>query len=285
LYREQLLPQKGGKIPDSAFQVDRLAANRLSKVGISVPDGVLLEQRYQESHYNEHRTDLDILRSIVRLKQTPDGRFTPVEGRFPTFDNEIESTYVIRSPVVDNYNVILPAFRPNFAGAPAIQIPSKLTNNKIFREKTGPQNRPNGMRPAPPSQQLHHQQQQQQHQQFHPQSVSKILTRTFSGVHSQVDRSVVLQDGFMNPSQLFYQSFENGGNQGYIPHFPSLTEIPFTSFICDRSGGLYPDPEAKCQVRVLESIKIITVLFPSGLLLHFHSSFTVGKKSSVLVVL
>lgn len=127
--------------------MDRLAANRLSKVGISVPDGVLLEQRYQESHYNEHRNDLDIQRSIIRLKQTPDGRFTPTEGRYPTFDNEVESTYVIRSPVVENYNYILPAFRPNFAGSPVIQIPSKLTNNKIFREKNKQQiaSTPNGL--------------------------------------------------------------------------------------------------------------------------------------------
>lgn len=35
----------GGKIPDTAFETDRLALNRLQKEGIAVPDGILLEQR------------------------------------------------------------------------------------------------------------------------------------------------------------------------------------------------------------------------------------------------
>lgn len=45
LYREQVLPHAGGKIPETAFQTDRLALNRLQKEGIAIPDGVILEQR------------------------------------------------------------------------------------------------------------------------------------------------------------------------------------------------------------------------------------------------
>lgn len=45
IYREQVQPHTGGKIPDSAFETDRLFLNRLQKEGIAVPDGVVLEQR------------------------------------------------------------------------------------------------------------------------------------------------------------------------------------------------------------------------------------------------
>lgn len=114
--------------------MDRLAANRLNKEGISVPDGILLEQRHRESHHNEYRHDLDIEKSIVRLKQTPDGRYTPIEGRYPSFENEIESTYIIRPPITENYNFILPAYRPSFGGS-TFQIPSKQTHSKLFRDK------------------------------------------------------------------------------------------------------------------------------------------------------
>ncbi len=41
-------PNLGGKIPDSAFHTDRLALNQLQKVGIAIPDGVILEQRNPE---------------------------------------------------------------------------------------------------------------------------------------------------------------------------------------------------------------------------------------------
>lgn len=45
IYREQVQPHSGGKIPDSAFETDRLILNRLQKEGIAVPDGITLEQR------------------------------------------------------------------------------------------------------------------------------------------------------------------------------------------------------------------------------------------------
>lgn len=45
IYREQVLPHAGGKIPDTAFETDRLFLNRLQKEGISVPDGIVPQQR------------------------------------------------------------------------------------------------------------------------------------------------------------------------------------------------------------------------------------------------
>lgn len=40
-----MLPHAGGKVPETAFETDRLLLNRLQKEGIAIPDGILLEQR------------------------------------------------------------------------------------------------------------------------------------------------------------------------------------------------------------------------------------------------
>ncbi|KAL1131609.1 hypothetical protein AAG570_011223, partial [Ranatra chinensis] len=107
IFREQLLPHSGGKIPEGAFRSDRLALNRLNKEGIAIPDGILLESRHRESHFKSHRNDPDIQASIVKLVQTPDGRYAPPEGRYP-FNNLVESTYLIRKPINTRGNVIPP---------------------------------------------------------------------------------------------------------------------------------------------------------------------------------
>lgn len=52
-----MLPHRGGKIPEDAFRVDRLALNRLNKEGIAVPDGVLLEHRSVHSHPHYQKYD------------------------------------------------------------------------------------------------------------------------------------------------------------------------------------------------------------------------------------
>ncbi|CAA9994147.1 unnamed protein product, partial [Nesidiocoris tenuis] len=74
IYREQVVPHAGGKIPEDAFRSDRLALNRLNALGISIPDGILLQARYPDSHYKSHRSDPDIRKSIIKLVQKPDGR-------------------------------------------------------------------------------------------------------------------------------------------------------------------------------------------------------------------
>ncbi|XP_058129663.1 uncharacterized protein LOC131288656 [Anopheles ziemanni] len=78
LFREQVLPHAGGKIPDSAFLTDRLALNRLQKDGIAVPDGVLLEQRQYQVFPHQHRT----ARPTFRVVQTPDNRYISPEGEY-----------------------------------------------------------------------------------------------------------------------------------------------------------------------------------------------------------
>jgi hypothetical protein len=58
IFREQVLPHSGGKIPESAFRSDRLALNKLQKLGVAIPDGVSLEPRYNSAlrvnHDPEH---------------------------------------------------------------------------------------------------------------------------------------------------------------------------------------------------------------------------------------
>lgn len=74
LFRENLLPFFGGKIPDSAFRADRLALNMLNKEGISIPDGILFDARPKESFHQSPRDDPELSNSIIKMIHTPDGR-------------------------------------------------------------------------------------------------------------------------------------------------------------------------------------------------------------------
>ncbi|XP_053670501.1 uncharacterized protein LOC128720829 [Anopheles nili] len=95
LFREQVLPHAGGKIPDSAFLTDRLALNRLQKDGIAVPDGVLLEQRQYQVYPHQHR----VTRPTFRVVQTPDNRYTSPEGEYNHNTlATVDTTYLIPHP-------------------------------------------------------------------------------------------------------------------------------------------------------------------------------------------
>uniref|UniRef100_A0A182PRW9 Uncharacterized protein n=1 Tax=Anopheles epiroticus TaxID=199890 RepID=A0A182PRW9_9DIPT len=92
LFREQVLPHAGGKIPDSAFLTDRLALNRLQKDGIAVPDGVLLEQRQYQVYPHQHRAT----RPTFRVVQTPDNRYISPEGEYShNALATVDTTYLI----------------------------------------------------------------------------------------------------------------------------------------------------------------------------------------------
>ncbi|XP_058061072.1 uncharacterized protein LOC131211572 [Anopheles bellator] len=92
LFREQVLPHAGGKIPDSAFLTDRLALNRLQTDGIAVPDGVLLEQRQYQVYPHQQRT----ARPTFRVVQTPDSRYTSPEGEYShNALATVDTTYLI----------------------------------------------------------------------------------------------------------------------------------------------------------------------------------------------
>ncbi|XP_017796858.1 PREDICTED: uncharacterized protein LOC108578109 [Habropoda laboriosa] len=95
IFREQVLPALGGKIPEEAFRTDRLALNRLNKEGITVPDGVVLDGRSVHKHTQHVQT----MPEVIKVYITSDGRYVPPEGRFHyNHAKAIDTTYVIRAP-------------------------------------------------------------------------------------------------------------------------------------------------------------------------------------------
>lgn len=100
IYREQVLPSSGGKIPEGAFRADRLALNRLNKEGIAVPDGITLEHRHVHSHPHYNKHDPEDEAELVKIIQRPENRFVAPEG---TYHHErpltVSSTYLIRKPI------------------------------------------------------------------------------------------------------------------------------------------------------------------------------------------
>ena len=69
IYREQVLPALGGKIPEEAFRTDRLALNRLNKDGITVIDGVLLEAREHDKNPDRFRSKPEVVKVRARKSE------------------------------------------------------------------------------------------------------------------------------------------------------------------------------------------------------------------------
>lgn len=64
-----MLPHTGGKIPDTAFESDRLLLNRLQKEGIAIPDGVILEQRNPKVHVKyTHKVNFSLRTMLEKPK-------------------------------------------------------------------------------------------------------------------------------------------------------------------------------------------------------------------------
>lgn len=122
IYREQVLPHAGGKIPDSAFETHRLALNRLQKEGIAVPDGILLEQRSPQVHQYTDRSQ----RPTFRVKQTSDERYTPAEGRYTANGSPpqtVDTTYAL--PQITQHSVVRP-MDPMEPVLRSIELPNAL---------------------------------------------------------------------------------------------------------------------------------------------------------------
>ncbi|KAM0736882.1 hypothetical protein ACS0PU_006531 [Formica fusca] len=95
IFREQVLPALGGKIPEEAFKTDRLALNRLNKEGITVPDGIILDAR----HVHKHPHFDQRMPEIIKVYLTSDGRYIPPEGRAHyNHPKTVDTTYIIRKP-------------------------------------------------------------------------------------------------------------------------------------------------------------------------------------------
>uniref|UniRef100_A0A6P4FJX3 Uncharacterized protein LOC108052302 n=1 Tax=Drosophila rhopaloa TaxID=1041015 RepID=A0A6P4FJX3_DRORH len=133
IYREQVLPHAGGKIPDTAFETDRLFLNRLQKEGIAVPDGIVPEQRNPQvyQYYNKP------MRTVFHIALSSDGRYTPREGRYhyrqvPT----VETTYLYPQAVGRQHVLVppkhaLPVYRQ-------LQLHNPLLNQVKFQPKKMP---------------------------------------------------------------------------------------------------------------------------------------------------
>ncbi|KAI8115502.1 hypothetical protein CVS40_12186 [Lucilia cuprina] len=130
IYREQVLPHAGGRIPDTAFETDRLFLNQLQKDGIAVPDGIVPEQRNPQVYPFFNRPS----RKVFRIALSSDGRFTPEEGRFHNQElPSIETTYLYpqihgHRGTLEPQTIQLPVYNP-------FRIHNPLLNQVKFQPK------------------------------------------------------------------------------------------------------------------------------------------------------
>ncbi|CAH0389774.1 unnamed protein product [Bemisia tabaci] len=283
IYREQVLPAFGGKIPEDAFRVDRLALNRLNALGISIPDGVLLEHRPEEKHHGSHRHDPDLEASVIKLVQTPDGRYVPPEGQHTHNHNQVESTYVIRPPVGYKHHVQPQKPRPGTISIPTNQNYNlqsyNLQSHNLQSHNLQSHNLQSYNLPSH-NLQSHNLQSQNLQSYNNPSSYDNHATYGYNDVYSFMNQYDVpsfyskpsmsqVWGGFgvlfpdflarhlreAKPPQGVHATGPEGGlisdytlvtNQ--VSEYPDYQTMPTTKFVCDRSGQLQPDPEAKCQV-------------------------------------
>ncbi|XP_051167720.1 uncharacterized protein LOC127285642 [Leptopilina boulardi] len=85
IFREQVLPALGGKIPEEAFKTERLALNRLNKEGITIED----RHPRVKHHHQKHSSSKDILKVYV----TQDNNY-----------KQVDTTYIIRKPIEHGNN-------------------------------------------------------------------------------------------------------------------------------------------------------------------------------------
>ncbi|XP_043279257.1 uncharacterized protein [Venturia canescens] len=132
IYREQVLPALGGKIPEEAFRTDRLALNRLNKQGITVIDGVLLEAREDGKHPDNVRSKPEIIQVYV----TQDSRYVPPEGRAHNDrPKSVDTTYVIRKPICGHCDH---TERSRLNGIPT-SLPEQRSNDRHQHSRPGTQ--------------------------------------------------------------------------------------------------------------------------------------------------
>ncbi|XP_067645111.1 uncharacterized protein [Eurosta solidaginis] len=131
IYREQVLPHAGGKIPDTAFESDRLFLNRLQKEGIAVPDGVVTEQRNPQVYQYYDKSP----RLVFRIALSSDGRYTPVEGRYRHRNTpSIETTYLYPQ-IHGRLKDISPASKTAYPKYRPLQLPNSQLNQVRFQPK------------------------------------------------------------------------------------------------------------------------------------------------------
>ncbi|XP_053985602.1 uncharacterized protein LOC128880015 isoform X1 [Hylaeus volcanicus] len=285
IFREQVLPALGGKIPEEAFKTDRLALNRLNKEGITVPDGVVLDAR----HVHKHSQHVQTMPEVIKVYLTPDGRYVPPEGRFHyNHAKTIDTTYVIRAPYSrsnghkhsSNFNrnkhPELPKLQAytSFRQFTPIVVPTKPG---IYKPIVTPLVLPSGAELLEetylPSWNVHY----DWDTVYEPNSdyyISNIalfdshqIITDYQGflnnVHERSSRHIGSpyrdQNGFsritkqesrgngMKPRATSYQNVRLHLDKT-VPRYTNLTSIPETSFACNGRRGMLADPETNCQV-------------------------------------
>nr|XP_003700293.1 PREDICTED: uncharacterized protein LOC100880025 [Megachile rotundata]XP_012153714.1 PREDICTED: uncharacterized protein LOC100880025 [Megachile rotundata]XP_012153715.1 PREDICTED: uncharacterized protein LOC100880025 [Megachile rotundata]XP_012153716.1 PREDICTED: uncharacterized protein LOC100880025 [Megachile rotundata]XP_012153717.1 PREDICTED: uncharacterized protein LOC100880025 [Megachile rotundata]XP_012153718.1 PREDICTED: uncharacterized protein LOC100880025 [Megachile rotundata]XP_01 len=277
IFREQLLPALGGKIPEEAFRTDRLALNRLNKEGITVPDGVILDAR----NVHKHSQHIQTMPEAIQVYLTQDGRYVPPEGRFQyNHPKTVDTTYVIRKPYSHHKH------SNNHANNKHRNIPKSQAYSS-FRQFVPP-SKPGVYKPIiTPS--------------LFPNGdlLERIYVPTWNiqydwdTVYQPFDDYIVNNIAFFNSHQIIadYQGFLNKFHdrssrhievrskdknhnapqtrdkepknpntdsqtafhqsprvKGDSTRYTNLTEIPETGFTCDGRRGLFADVQTKCQV-------------------------------------
>ncbi|XP_066599200.1 uncharacterized protein [Prorops nasuta] len=285
IFREQVLPALGGKIPEDAFRTDRLALNRLNKEGISVPDGVLLDQR----HVQKHPQHVQRMPDVIKVYLTSDGRYTPPEGRYHYKQPKaVDTTYVITKPfVVENRYISTnhqPDYKaPNRYGAFQETINygnaySMLHGHSDFKQFAPiiPPEKPGVYRPInvplvlpnthliqpqfDPSWKIAYEWPETFYQPYEDYFINSIalfnphqIITDYEGFlhkfHDRHHRHVQSRSSNNNQRISGPNYHDRKVNQTPLgSDYPNLTRIPETNFSCNGRKGLFADAKTKCQV-------------------------------------
>lgn len=112
LFRENLMPQFGGKIPETAFNRDRLTLNRFNQNGLYSSDGEYIEQRPLIYH-NKH-----LIYNTLKVN---------LPGRMHHNVKSLDTNYLVREPV--KYNLLPTLVYHKFPSSPILSL-NLLRNRK-----------------------------------------------------------------------------------------------------------------------------------------------------------
>nr|XP_034175984.1 uncharacterized protein LOC117602286 [Osmia lignaria]XP_034175985.1 uncharacterized protein LOC117602286 [Osmia lignaria]XP_034175986.1 uncharacterized protein LOC117602286 [Osmia lignaria] len=279
IFREQVLPALGGKIPEEAFRTDRLALNRLNKEGITVPDGVILDAR----HVHKDTQHIQTMPEAIQVYLTQDGRYIPPEGRIHyNHPKTVDTTYVIRKPYSHfkhsnnrignkhrnnqksqthaSFRQLVPIIPPSKPGVyKPIVTPSLFPNvdllGDIYLPRWNIQYDWDTVYQPFDDYIVNNIAFFNSHQiitdyqgflnKYHERSSRHIEAQSRDRNHNVSPEIRDKESKNTNSRTAFHQSsrLNNDANR-----YTNLTEIPETSFICNGRKGLFADIETKCQV-------------------------------------
>ncbi|XP_014481873.1 PREDICTED: uncharacterized protein LOC106748142 [Dinoponera quadriceps] len=281
IFREQVLPALGGKIPEEAFRTDRLALNRLNKEGISVPDGVVFDARRVQKHPHPDQR----MPEVIKVYLTSDGRYVPPEGRIHyNHPKAVDTTYIIRRPFMrtnhkptsnnfesvklrsypkitqtySNYGQFVPVIPPKPGVYKPIITPLILPTDKDLFDLSGWQPGYNWDTVYEPFDDYFvddialfdsHQiitDYQGFLNEFHGRSLRHVNPKSNNRNQQQARQNRKHAESKMSPIpyQKTRSHIRNSRNSAYT----NLTNIPETNFSCNGRKGTYADVETKCQV-------------------------------------